>query len=59
MALGGGSPAGRETQQQLPCRQEEPSSPTPTSPLAERLWLCQKRETRKARLGVAGKEAAS
>lgn len=29
MVRGGGSPAGRETQQQLRCRQEEPSSSHP------------------------------
>lgn len=55
MALGGGSPAGREIQHQLPSCQEEPSAPTPTFPLQEGSGSA--RRGRRGKPGRAGKEA--
>lgn len=55
MALGGGSPAGREIQHQLPSCQEEPSAPTPTFPLQEGSGSA--RRGRRGKPSRAGKEA--
>lgn len=57
MALGGGSPAGREIQHQFPSCQEEPSAPTPTFPPQEGPGSA--RRGSRGKPSRAGKEAAS